>query len=100
MRVAFNVATEAVAIHRGSYVVPPDTPVHIRQFWERTLADVAKDPEWKKRLLAAGISPTDIGYTPREKVLAMRSAVLGLGPEEKKMFMAILSGEDLVKSKK
>ena len=34
MRVAFNVATEAVAIHRGSYVVPPDTPVHIRQFWK------------------------------------------------------------------
>jgi tripartite-type tricarboxylate transporter receptor subunit TctC len=100
MRVAFDVATESVAIHRGSYVVPPDTPLYIRQFWERTLAEVPKDPEWKKRLLAAGISPTDIGYTPREKVLAMRTAVLELGPEEKKMFMAILSGEDFVKGKK
>jgi tripartite-type tricarboxylate transporter receptor subunit TctC len=100
MRVAFTVATEAVAIHRGSYAVPPGTPVHIREFWERTMAEVPKDPEWKKRLLAAGISPTDLGYTPREKVLAMRKAVLELGPEEKKMFMALLSGEELDKSKK
>ncbi|HWP56366.1 MAG TPA: hypothetical protein VNL14_00600 [Candidatus Acidoferrales bacterium] len=94
MRVAFTVATEAVAIHRGSYAVPPGTPVHIREFWEKTLAEVPKDPEWKKRLLAAGISPTDLGYTPREKVLAMRAAVLSLGPEEKKMFHALLSGEE------
>jgi tripartite-type tricarboxylate transporter receptor subunit TctC len=100
MRIAFTVATEAVAIHRGSYIVPPDTPVHIRQFWERTLAEVPKDPDWKKRLLAAGISSTDLGYTPREKVLAMRTAVLSLGPEEKKMFNALLSGEELDKTKK
>jgi tripartite-type tricarboxylate transporter receptor subunit TctC len=100
MRVAFTVATEAVAIHRGSYVVPPGTPVNIREFWEKMLAEVPKDPEWKKRLLAAGISPTDIGYTPREKVLAMRNAVLGLGPEEKKMFLAILSGEEWGKGKR
>jgi len=100
MRLAFTVATEAVAIHRGSYAVPPGTPVHIREFWEKTLAEVPKDPEWKKRLLAGGISPTDIGYTPREKVLAMRNAVLGLGPEEKKMFMVLLSGEEPGKSKK
>jgi hypothetical protein len=100
MRIAFTVATESVAIHRGSYIVPPDTPVHIRGFWERTLAEVPKDPEWKKRLLAAGISSTDLGYTPREKVLAMRKAVLELGPEQKKMFMALLSGEELEKGKK
>ena len=100
MRVAFTVATEAVAIHRGSYVVPPGTPVHIREYWEKTLAEVTNDPEWKKRLLAAGISPTDIGYTPREKVLAMRNAVLSLGPQEKKMFMALISGEEVDKSKK
>ena len=100
MRVAFTVATEAVAIHRGSYAVPPGTPVAIRQFWEKTLAQVVKDPEWKKRLLAADISPTDIGYTPREKVLAMRKTVQELEPEEKKMFQALVSGGDLPKSKR
>jgi len=100
MRVAFTVATEAVAIHRGSYAVPPGTPVYIRQFWERTMAEVPKDPEWKKRLLAAGLSATDLGYTPREKVLAMHKAVLELGPEEKKMFLALLSGEELDTGKK
>ena len=100
MRIAFTVATEAVAIHRGSYAVPPGTPVHIREFWEKTLAVVPKDPEWKKRLLAAGISATDLGYTPREKVLAMRKAVQELGPEERKMFMEFVSGEDSDKGKK
>ncbi|MBI2985144.1 MAG: hypothetical protein HYY45_00100 [Deltaproteobacteria bacterium] len=100
MRVAFTVATEAVAIHRGSYIVPPGTPVPIREFWEKILAEVPKDPEWKKRLFAAGISPTDIGYTPREKVLAMRSAVVGLGPEEKKIFLALISGEESGTGKK
>ena len=99
MRVAFTVATEAVAIHRGSYAVPPGTPVHIREFWEKTLAQVPKDPEWTKRLLAAGISPTDIGYTPRDKVLSMQNTVRGLSPDEKKMFDAILSGDDFKKGK-
>ena len=93
MQVAFTVATEAVAIHRGSYVVPPGTPEHIRQFWAKTLAQVPKDPAWKKRLLAAGISPTDIGYTSREQVLAMRKTVLGLGPDEKKMFLELVFGK-------
>jgi hypothetical protein len=100
MRVAFSVATETVAIHRGSYAVPPDTPVHVREFWEKTLAEVPKDPEWKKRLLAAGISATDLGYTPREKILEMRNEVLSLGPAEKKMFMALVSGTELEKGKK
>ena len=99
MRVAFTVATEAVAIHRGSYAVPPGTPVPIREFWEQTLAQVPKDPEWKNRLLAAGISPTDIGYTSREKVLGMRNTVRGLSPDEKKLFMALVEGKDLDKSK-
>ena len=64
------------------------------------MAEVPKDSEWKKRLLAAGLSATDLGYTPREKVLAMHKAVLELGPEEKKMLLALLSGEELSTGKK
>ena len=30
----------------------------------------------------------------------MRNAVLSLGPQEKKMFMALISGEEVDKSKK
>ena len=92
MRVAFTVATEAVAIHRGSYAVPPGTPVHIRQFWESTMAEVPKDSEWKKRLLAAGPSATDLGYTPREKVLAMHKAVLEAWSRRKKDVFGIAFG--------
>jgi len=93
MQTAFNAATGAAALHRGSYAVPPGTPTYIRDFWANILAQVPKDPAWKKRLLAAGISPTDIGYTPREKVLAMREAVMKLGPKEKKMFLAFVTGK-------